>query len=526
MTYSGSPWRSRFLRGPKIGLELGARPDFAPLGDPELAAISLGIKTGCDSFFFLTECGRATSAGRVRLRGLGNWEGEFSKSDVLPGIQAPRELDTPQGRRAVIPRGGTSYYLYPRIRQDKSVREYVEYAEARDIDRRTLVQANAERLPSGRLLWWRQTRALVRSRWALPYNSGYAYEAVDNAVGAVLNGRLVGVEPAPGIDSDALGGILNSTFTTLMRLLEGVATGNEGAFDVGPPAARVMRVPDPRRMSGPALDEIRGALAEIRRAGVVPATPDASGRVPDLRRRLDLAVASGLGLSGGDGAILLDRLYASYARWRAAVEAVEDQMREHRRALARRGGARQESPARRAGRVVWDEMSPAVAPLLADLATAEFEVVDPLVPTGDAAQDQLFDNTVVLDGDRRPLDLKDVRRVRLASYLRRIGLEGPIPLPPNPALCERLLIEAESAQEEFAAEALRRAKAHVSDDLVVEVVAQVHRAWMGMSLANIRQSMASQSCDPSLFETRGMVPPLAHPDLPTTPRGSTGTSQS
>ena len=100
---------------PKIGLELGARPDFAPLGDPDLATISLGIKTGCDGFFFLTECGRATSAGRVRLRGLGNWEGEFSKNDVLPGIQAPRELDTQEGRRAVIPRGGTSYYLYPRI---------------------------------------------------------------------------------------------------------------------------------------------------------------------------------------------------------------------------------------------------------------------------------------------------------------------------------------------------------------------------------------------------------------------------
>ena len=87
-------------------------------------------------------------------------------------------------------------------------------------------------------------------------------------------------------------------------------------------------------------------------------------------------------------------------------------------------------------------------------------------------------------------------------------------------------MEAESAQEEFATEALRRARAHVSDDLVVEVVAQVHRAWIGMSLAHIRQSMASQACDPSLFETRGMVPQLAHPDLPTTSRGSTGTSQS
>lgn len=40
--------------------------------------------------------------------------------------------------------------------------------------------------------------------------------------------------------------MLNSTFTTVSRLLEGVSTGNEGAFDVGPPSVRLMRIPDPR----------------------------------------------------------------------------------------------------------------------------------------------------------------------------------------------------------------------------------------------------------------------------------------
>jgi len=49
--YSGSPWRSRFLRSPKIGLELTDREDFAAVDD--LATVSLGAKTGCDEFFFL-----------------------------------------------------------------------------------------------------------------------------------------------------------------------------------------------------------------------------------------------------------------------------------------------------------------------------------------------------------------------------------------------------------------------------------------------------------------------------------------
>jgi hypothetical protein len=326
----------------------------------------------------------------------------------------------------------------------------------------------------------------------------------------VLNGRLVGVEPAAGIDPDVLGGVLNSTFVTLMRLIEGVATGNEGAFDVGPPAARVMRVPDPRMISPGGHADILHVMDEVRSAGVIPSAPSAQGHVPELRKRLDLAVAVGLGLSRGDAAVLVDRLYLSYARWRSAVEAVEDQMQGHRRALARRGGARQENPALRAGRTVWDEMSPVVPPLLADLAAGGVELLDPVVPQGHGAQDALFENTVVLDGQRRPLDLGDGRRVELAAYLRGLGITGAFPLPVNPAQCVRILEEAKDADAAFVAEAARRARAHVSDDLVDEVVSHVRHAWLAQSIAGIREATPktdSAEPDPSLFHPEGMVPP-------------------
>ena len=48
--YGGAAWRSRFLRAPKIALELAARRDFRAWG---FASVKLGLKTGADDFFFL-----------------------------------------------------------------------------------------------------------------------------------------------------------------------------------------------------------------------------------------------------------------------------------------------------------------------------------------------------------------------------------------------------------------------------------------------------------------------------------------
>lgn len=76
----------------------------------------------------------------------------------------------------------------------------------------------------------------------------------------VLNGRFVGVEPHARTNSDLLGAALNSTFVILTRLLEGVSTGSEGAYDVGPPAARLMVIPDPRRFTAAGEVKVREVL--------------------------------------------------------------------------------------------------------------------------------------------------------------------------------------------------------------------------------------------------------------------------
>lgn len=519
-TYNGSPWRSRFLRTPKIGLELAARADFAAAG--AIAAVSLGAKTGSDAFFFLTKApGKAATATRVRVTGLGGWQGDIPKDDLLPALRRPKDLDVDvDGRRtrlAAVPRRGDLYYLAVRPnRVDAQVREYVQYGEERGVHHGDLVKSNAT---DG--TWFRQTRARVTSRWALPYNSGYDYSAVDNSVGALLNGRFVGVDPLPGVDAELLGAVLNSTFTTVSRLLEGVATGNEGAFDVGPPSVRVMRIPDPRVILGSTGEgAVRAAWQAILADRALPAAPLGDSTVPVLRARLDAAVLVGLGMGRGDAAVLRDRVYRSYSRWRQAVEGVEDSMQGHRKALAKRGGTRTVNPVVRAARTVHDEMQPTPA-LLGELAAPDetIELVDPVMPRGPADQGLLFEATIVTGMDGQPLDLGSEDRVALAAYLRGLGMTGLLPLPTAAARCRRILDEAVAASAAHLDEALIRAAAHAEGEQVEKVARAVHAQWQAQSIKAIRDAHTPKDADEpltgedadgeeaSLFNPTPLVPP-------------------
>lgn len=518
MRYSGSPWRSRFLRSPKIGLELTDREDFAAVDD--LATVSLGAKTGCDEFFFLERTTqRAATASRIRVRGLTGWEGEIPKADLLPAVRSPKTLDVErEGRRtrlAAIPKRWDTYYLDVRdTRVDKVVREYVQYGEEQGVHRRDLVKSNAVGAA-----WYRQARARITSRWALPYNSGYDYAAVDNSVGALLNGRLVGVHPLDDVDAVLLGAVLNSTLTTVSRLLEGVATGNEGAFDVGPPSVRVMRVPDPRVIGrSPYAAEVTAAWEAILNSGVMPHAPLSDRTVPELRYRLDRAVLLALGERPGTAAVLQDRVYTSYARWRLAVESVEDTMQDHRRALSKRGGNRTVSAVVRAARTVHEEMQPPPL-LLAELSTfdSSIELVDPVLRR-DRTPDQglLFEATVVLDQNGKPLDLGSEERLRLASYLRSLGMTGPLPIPLDPNRSRRVLSEAETATASHLAEATRRSAPYVTEHQIGDVAAAVHAQWLSESIKALRASYApgekhdddsdEVEQDPSLFNPSPLVP--------------------
>ena len=270
---------------------------------------------------------------------------------MLPAVLNPHQLFDGSRRTLVIPRVTKHLYLFPRtggLRED--LKDYVRMGEIAGLPQQKLVAANADDV------WYRQARSLATSRWALPYNSAYDYGAWDNEPGAVLNGRFVGVDAIDGDKQVLLGAVLNSTMTAMCRLLEGVATGVEGAFDVGPPAARKMKVPDIRVFGSADAQAVINAFQEMRSANTMPPAPSSGGSVVPLRHELDIAILRGLGMTAGQAAALLDRLYASYGRWRGGVEKVETKMRSNRRAMHASGQSRAINPVEATGRRVVDEI--------------------------------------------------------------------------------------------------------------------------------------------------------------------------
>jgi hypothetical protein len=492
--YIGVPWRSRFLRAPKIAFELLRRSDFAMLDS--LASAKLGLKTGSDKFFYPVRFERRNQQQAlerqhttVHLRGLhGAWEGNLRVADLLPAVLNPHQLITPAGRTLVVPRRTQALYLYPQdgpLRADLS--DYVKAGERAGVNKLKLVQGNAS---SKR--WFKQARGIVRSRWALPYNSAYDYGAFDNAVGAVLNGRFVGVDPLDEVDPDLLGAALNTTFVIVSRLLEGTTTGVEGAFDVGPPAVSRMVIPDVRRIGSKQATEICNVLDEMRSENLIPGAPTASATVSELRNRLDLAVLTGLGCSRGEASAVIGRVYENYARWRASVETVETMMRANRREMSRQGRNRAARPVDVAARHIWEEIEHLATAYPSHLLSSEdaTETVDLGRRVKIPAQEPLFEAGVVfaVDGDR--VDLGSYDRTRYLGMLLTIGFEPPFEIPIDGTKAGAIVDAFDEDLAAFHHEVRTRAEAYLSEPHAIDaVINAVQRLWFrkGRSLGMTRR---------------------------------------
>lgn len=465
------------------------------------------------------------TSGKPAVEGLTGWRGQISRANLRPALRNPRDLDASGGgRQFVVPsRGLPSRYFAPGDRaREIGVVDYVAHGESSGIHQLTLVRDNASERH-----WYRQVRRLVDGDWVLPYNSAYDYFAADNKEAkAVLNGRFLGVDAKEGVDSDLLGAVLNSTFALLARLIVGVSTGSEGAYDVGPPAARLMRIPDPRKFTASGRDGVLDALTAIRTEDRLLPAPSSSGAVVPLRRKLDLAILSAMGESPGNAAVLLDRIYASYARWRASVEHVEDQVQVNRRALGRRGGTRGQDPVAVATQTVRDEIGSecdvAFGQAFAD--PESFELIDVVPPSADL-QDALIPQTVVtLTATGELCDLGSQSRVEYARVLRELGWLNAIPIPLSDTLAASLATQIEKLRATVSAEAATRAATYVATEHVPTIVAGVVKAWRRVQCDAVRAALPKSSLTeshlsdetsggdgtekpgPSLFDAEQLVP--------------------
>jgi hypothetical protein len=478
--YAGSAWRARFLRAPKIALELAARDDFIEL--KELAFIRLGLKTGADSFFFLErlpnpngEKELVSRRGLILVKGHDGWRGELASADLRPAVLNPHQLFVGDARRFAVPNESKHLYLFPRPGKPRfGLPDYIRLGELQGIHQGDLVRSNG-----GDGGWFRQVRALVTSEWVLPYNSAYDYGAWHNPVSAVLNGRFVGVEPLNPTDSDLLGALLNSTFAAVGRLIEGVATGVEGAFDVGPPAARKIMLPDIRRLEASSRKNVLKLFHEIRAGGIMLAAPLRDGYVPDLRRELDSALLVGLGLSKGKAAVLLEKLYASYGRWRANIEDVETQMRGNRRQMQATGQSRNLRPTEAAGRRVWEEIEH-LMPLFPNAFLSREEIME-MVNVPSAAvlptSSPLFDRGVVRTKNKS-IDLGTYERVRYVAMLRTLGIVGNVDVPVSASKAGAIADLFENEQVRFRNLAQENASKYVSGaEAATDVIEIARKHW-------------------------------------------------
>lgn len=478
--YSGSAWRARFLRAPKVALELAARPDFSPLS--ELATVKLGLKTGADDFFFLERIpddenpgSLISTRGQVVVKGQNGWRGLVAIADLVPAILNPHQLYNDESRVLTISKSAKHFYLYPRPGKLRlGLPEYIRLAELHGTNSAPLVQSNGSEHG-----WYHQVRSMVRSPWVLPYNSAYDYGAWSNPDGHVLNGRFVGADPIDPDLSCLLGAVLNSTFAAAGRLIEGVATGVEGAFDVGPPAARKIMVPDPRRMTGEARAQAEAVFREIVHSNVMPPLPRRDATVPPLRRRLDTALLVALGLTAGKSAALLDRVYTNYARWRANVEDVESQMRANRRQMSASGLKRDQNPSEVASKRVWEEIKHQI-PMFprAYLPSEEtLEIVN--VPSSAAIPPTkpLFD-VGVIRSKTKLVDLGSFERVRYVGMLRTLGIVGNVEVPLSSARAAAVVDLFEREQTRFQTIAEEAASKYISSrDAIRSVVEKARLHW-------------------------------------------------
>lgn len=474
--YVGSPWRSRFLRAPKLALALAARDDFVELS--ELASVQLGLKSGADLFFFVHRVASGDPPGPLMLAGLKRgWVGRISRQDLQPAVLNPHELFVGHRRRLTIPRRTEALYLRPRPGAAREeLAQYVDLAEKAGINKRKLVRQNASLKR-----WFNQDRGVITSPWALPYSSGYDYGAWDNRVGAILNGRFVGVDPLPTVDSDLLGAVLNSTFVIASRLLVGTTTGVEGAFDVGPPAAKQIALPDIRRMEKNYIQSIIEVFEHWRAKDTMFAAPSRTAHVDPLRHQLDILVLQALGVGKGEASAQVGALYENYARWRSSVENVESMMRANRREMARNRTGRSVSPIELAGQRVWEELMPDFPSLPASLLMEDDEVELVEVAKNlafESKQPGLLPGLVALsDGEQE--DLGSFDRVRYAAMLLAIGFEPPLRIVADHSKAGAIVAAFEKLQTGLHAEALKRSQAYVKDeDSRRAVAAIVERRWL------------------------------------------------
>jgi hypothetical protein len=349
--YFGGKWGIH-LRAPDLWFEImdrfGSR--CAALG--ELAEVRFGVKSGKDEFFFPRDVSQESlekfktfhefkqefgvrreevESGEVKLVKCGEKYGEIRPIEAQylePEVHSLMEVSG----YTVSPADCARMILLvgkPRSKlKGTHVLKYIEWGESKGWQKGATC---AQRVTDTR--GWYDLTGHKRGAMFWPKSQQYKHSAPFNDHNLQANCNLYDITPNEDVESEALAGILNSSFAVISKFQYGRPVGNEGNLKTEVVDVTMMPVPDPRGRPRDVLHRIVTAFRTMKRR---PAKQFLSERrmrhmaltkggnesrlaglseaseldMPD-RRALDDAVLEMLGVkTKRDRDVLLNRLYA------------------------------------------------------------------------------------------------------------------------------------------------------------------------------------------------------------------------
>jgi hypothetical protein len=375
--YFGGKWGIH-LRAPDLWFRLldnlGKR--FAPLAD--VADIWRGITSGKDVFFFPKDCSREclqshplsadfeitygvprreVETGRTKLVLCGESLAEIRPIEARflePEVHTIMEI---RGYKVRADDCGRSILLVGEDRQhlaNTHVLDYIKWGEKRGYDKgSTCVSRSRVSCP------WYDLTGHARGAHLWPMAQQYKHMVPSNDEGLICNHRLFDVL-GKGVEPDALGGILNSTFVLLAKYQYGRPVGVEGNLDTEVIDVKLMLVPDPRQATQRQLRRVAKAFGAMKEREALQFLPERRMRemaytqagkaeqlaslsteceldMPD-RRELDDAVLEMLGVkSKSERERLIDELYAYLREFFEWTRQKEEKGIENKKKAKRKG---------------------------------------------------------------------------------------------------------------------------------------------------------------------------------------------
>ncbi len=487
--YTGYKW-GIFLRAPEVFFKLLRRGGSAlvPLGG--LADVKFGLKSGCDTFFFVhdvTETAIATSGSEKAFRdryGISPRETERLRiiragdgtTHVLEAKYLEPEVHGLMDMESVLLRAERlhrSVVMIPTVypRMDRHVTKYIKWGEGEGFHTGSTCKS---RVSANRA--WYDLTGRRRGGIVWPKLQQYRHVVGWNPGSLTCNCNLYDLFAEEGVDEEALCAVLNSTTVALMKYLYGAQMGREGnqateIFDV-----KMMLVPDPRLGEQSTQESLKQGLRSLcTRDALALVDVDGHGGVqggdlalPD-RHQLDDGVLQLLGITdAAEREELRAELYEEMTRLYRSIRIAEKRMQKHRAATARGGRTTPKSIAEE----IWEGLeTPPQARTPLDFLTA-VDTRPVVLPSGRAqVVDNLFNPASIVVGAEH-VELGHVARANLAKAVSDCGISGEVLLPVDPADCADALRSYQEYREELTAEFMQWASDYTADEEMQERVAR------------------------------------------------------